>query len=200
MARNLAQQALLREGGLTADDRRRAAEWRRVDDRRHIDDRRAADAQPSAVAADAPTHVRLLQDLAQAIKRNELSLDYQPVLDVQTREIVGQEALLRWNHPVQGAHTTNHHPSSPMNTHAITPAEFIPLAEGSGEITAIGRWALNHALRRGGDLGAAVWRVAGQSVAGTVPPGRSGGNGAGRPGPPPTCRVTDWNWSSPRAC
>ena len=144
LARNLAQQALLREGGLTADDRRRAAEWRRVDDRRHIDDRRAADAQPSAVAADAPTHVRLLRDLAQAIKRNELSLDYQPVLDVQTREIVGQEALLRWNHPVRGA---------------ITPAEFIPLAEGSGEITAIGRWALNHALAEAATW-EQPWRVA----------------------------------------
>jgi EAL domain-containing protein (putative c-di-GMP-specific phosphodiesterase class I) len=165
LARNLAQQALLRDGGLTPDDRRRIEERRRIDERRGADAQRptlvagaqppttaagaqpptmAADAQPPTMAADAPMHVRLLRDLAQAITRRELSLDYQPIHDVRTRAIVGQEALLRWAHPVCGA---------------IAPAEFIPLAEGSGEITAIGRWVLDHALAEAATW-EQPWRVA----------------------------------------
>jgi len=130
LARNLAQQALLREGGLAAGDRRRTGE-------RRIEVSGIADAPPPAVAAGAPGHVRLLQDLALAVTRQELSLDFQPIHDVRTREIVGQEALLRWMHPLRGP---------------IGPAEFIPLAEGSGEIDAIGRWVLDHALAE-----AATW-------------------------------------------
>ena len=63
LARNLAQQALLRDGGLAADDRRR------VEARRRIEVTRGGDAHAPALAADAPTHVRLLQDLALAVTR-----------------------------------------------------------------------------------------------------------------------------------
>jgi EAL domain-containing protein (putative c-di-GMP-specific phosphodiesterase class I) len=119
LARNMAQQALLRHGKSAPTDRQ------------------GADASLPAASADAPPHVRLLQDLALAIAHDELSLHYQPICDARTRVVVGQEALLRWTHPVRGA---------------IEPAEFIPLAEGSGEIAAIGRWALDHALAE-----AAAW-------------------------------------------
>jgi EAL domain-containing protein (putative c-di-GMP-specific phosphodiesterase class I) len=144
LARNLAQQALLREGGLAADDRRRIEERRRLEDRRRLEAWRSIDEQPPVAAAGPATHVRLLQDLGQAIARQELSLDYQPIFDVRTRTIVGQEALLRWAHPVHGA---------------IAPVEFIPLAEGSGEIAAIGRWVLDHALAEAATW-EQPWRVA----------------------------------------
>jgi EAL domain-containing protein (putative c-di-GMP-specific phosphodiesterase class I) len=90
-----------------------------------------------AVVVDEPTHIRLRHDLAGAIQHHELSLNYQPICDVRTRAVVAYEALLRWNHPLLGA---------------IPPAEFIPIAEDSGEIATIGRWALDQALAE-----AAAW-------------------------------------------
>jgi EAL domain-containing protein (putative c-di-GMP-specific phosphodiesterase class I) len=132
LARNLAQQALLRHGESAAGERRRA------------DERRRTDAPPPAAPADEPVHVRLLHDLALAIAHNEFSLYYQPFCEVQTRAVVGQEALIRWNHPVRGA---------------IEPTEFIPLAEGSGEIATIGRWVLDRALAEAATWNQ-PWRVA----------------------------------------
>jgi EAL domain-containing protein (putative c-di-GMP-specific phosphodiesterase class I) len=126
LARNLVQQALLRHGKSAPADPQRT------------------DAPPPGASADEPMHVRLLQDLALAIAHDELSLQYQPICDVRTRVIVGQEALLRWTHPVRGA---------------IAPAEFIPLAEGSGKIAAIGRWVLDHALATAATW-EQPWRVA----------------------------------------
>jgi len=73
----------------------------------------------------------LQQDLRHAIKRGELMLHYQPQAAV-TGEIFGFEALLRWHHPTRGL---------------ITPDEFVPLAEESGQIVEIGRWVLNEAGR-----------------------------------------------------
>lgn len=73
----------------------------------------------------------LQQDLRHAIKRGELMLHYQPQASV-TGEIFGFEALLRWHHPTRGL---------------VTPDEFIPLAEESGQIVEIGRWVLNEAGR-----------------------------------------------------
>ena len=75
---------------------------------------------------------RVLQhDLRAAIERNELSLYYQPQARM-TGEIVGFEALLRWQHPVRGM---------------IPPEIFVPLAEESGLITGIGEWILREACR-----------------------------------------------------
>jgi diguanylate cyclase (GGDEF)-like protein len=68
--------------------------------------------------------------LRKAIELDQLRVFYQPVVDVQTREILGAEALLRWVHPEFGM---------------VPPAEFIPLAEESGLIMEVGEWVLREA-------------------------------------------------------
>jgi len=72
----------------------------------------------------------LQHDLARAIEGGELMLEYQPQLDLQRERVSGVEALLRWDHPQLGA---------------IDPENLIRLAEASGEIVAIGEWALREA-------------------------------------------------------
>ncbi|MBB3677008.1 diguanylate cyclase (GGDEF)-like protein/PAS domain S-box-containing protein [Modestobacter versicolor] len=72
----------------------------------------------------------LRADLAEALRADQLHLVYQPVVDLALHRTVSVEALLRWQHPVYGA---------------VSPVEFIPLAEESSLITEIGRWVLVHA-------------------------------------------------------
>jgi diguanylate cyclase (GGDEF)-like protein/PAS domain S-box-containing protein len=75
-------------------------------------------------------HLELKRELQRALERNEFELLYQPIVDLETEEIVSMEALIRWNHPTRGA---------------ISPASFIPIAEETGAIVAVGRWALEQA-------------------------------------------------------
>lgn len=79
----------------------------------------------------------LANDLREAIAHNELSIAYQVQRAISTNEITGYEALLRWQHPRHGW---------------VSPAEFIPIAEESGEIVRIGEWVLRTACTE-----AAAW-------------------------------------------
>ena len=83
----------------------------------------------------------LERELRSVLNRDELSLAYQPVVDLASGRVVAVEALLRWRNPALGE---------------VSPAVFVPLAEDSGLIVAIGAWALGEACRQ---LGA--WREAG---------------------------------------
>lgn len=71
-------------------------------------------------------------DLRQALHREQISLQYQPLVDLDTGLVIGSEALLRWQHPTQGA---------------IAPVRFLPIAEDTGLILALGLHVLRDACR-----------------------------------------------------
>ncbi|HEY9907165.1 MAG TPA: EAL domain-containing protein, partial [Thermosynechococcaceae cyanobacterium] len=83
----------------------------------------------------------LESDLRRALVRNEFLLYYQPQIDLKTNQILGVEALIRWQHPRLGF---------------VSPAQFIPLAEETGLICAIGDWVLREACHQH-----QAWRSAG---------------------------------------
>jgi diguanylate cyclase (GGDEF)-like protein len=83
--------------------------------------------------AERVEHRRAIElDLRTALEDNKLRLHYQPIISCVTGEIVAVESLLRWSHPVHGE---------------MSPSDFIPIAENSGLLPALGEWVLERAMR-----------------------------------------------------
>jgi diguanylate cyclase (GGDEF)-like protein/PAS domain S-box-containing protein len=84
------------------------------------------------------SRLRLENELRAAVDRGEFELFYQPYVDLDTRMIVGLEALIRWHHPTRGL---------------LLPAEFIEVAEDTGLIVPLGQWIVSQACMQAG-----IWR------------------------------------------
>jgi diguanylate cyclase (GGDEF)-like protein/PAS domain S-box-containing protein len=78
----------------------------------------------------ARRRMRIENELATAIEEQQFEAHYQPIVDLNSRHLVGVEALMRWRHPTRGL---------------VQPGEFIPLAEETGQIVAMTQWILNRA-------------------------------------------------------
>ncbi len=92
----------------------------------------------SRMMVDSRDQAELLRDLRLALARDQFELYFQPKIHAPSAQITGAEALLRWHHPQRGM---------------ISPTVFVPLAERSGLINAIGAWVIDEACRQ-----ARVWR------------------------------------------
>lgn len=86
-----------------------------------------------AMHEEALTQLQIDTDLRQALGQNEFSLHYQPIYNLQSRTIVGFEALVRWKHPKRGM---------------IPPDKFIPIVEENGLIIPLGRWIVYESCRQ----------------------------------------------------
>jgi diguanylate cyclase (GGDEF)-like protein len=96
--------------------------------------------QPRA-EGDLKLHMRLDHAMRQALVSGRFRLNYQPQIDLATGAVVGAEALIRWRDPELGE---------------VSPGQFIPVAEETGFIVAIGDWVLSQAMRQ-----AALWHERG---------------------------------------
>ncbi len=83
--------------------------------------------------ARAARHLEIESHLRKALKRDQMELHYQPVIDLNTGRVSSVEALLRWNHPDWGR---------------VSPVDFIPVAEDSGLIVPIGAWIIEEVAQR----------------------------------------------------
>ncbi len=80
------------------------------------------------------TQLRIEKELRIALQKNQFKLFYQPIVDIETGEVLALEALLRWVHPEKGV---------------IEPETFIDIAEQTGQLTEIGQWAIKNACIQG---------------------------------------------------
>lgn len=93
------------------------------------------------INAQLQERLALENELHGALERNEIVVYYQPIIDLQTKQITAVEALVRWQHPTRGL---------------VSPAKFIPIAEANGLIVEIGEWVLRTAC-----LQNRTWQLAG---------------------------------------
>jgi len=93
-------------------------------------------------------HFEISNSLGSAITNDELSVYYQPIVDLRDGLTVGVEALVRWNHPIRGM---------------ISPGQFVPIAERNGLIAPLGRWVLEQATAQ-----VAAWRRRGHNIYASV--------------------------------
>jgi PAS domain S-box-containing protein len=87
----------------------------------------------TAILKSEQTELQLENDFEAALERREFVLFFQPIVALESNEVVGFEALVRWQHPVLGI---------------VPPGDFIPLAERTGFIVPLGNWILREACRR----------------------------------------------------
>ncbi len=98
----------------------------------------------SAMQTAAQDRLVIQMDLAEALEREQLFLLYRPTFDLQSENMIGLEALVRWRHPTRGV---------------LAAEDFVPIAEESGLIVPIGRWVLHEACRD-----AALWHARGRHL------------------------------------
>lgn len=78
-------------------------------------------------------HNNIIEELAKGIRQNELTLHYQPKMNMQTGQLIGVEALVRWQHPTRGL---------------LTPNQFLPFIEQHSLSIELGYWVIEHALKQ----------------------------------------------------
>ncbi|MFV8752357.1 putative bifunctional diguanylate cyclase/phosphodiesterase [Nannocystaceae bacterium ST9] len=87
----------------------------------------------TSMRIESRTLLALEMAMRKALDREQFELHYQPIVRLADRQVLGFEALMRWNHPERGS---------------VSPSEFIPIAEDTGLIIPLGRWAIREAVRR----------------------------------------------------
>ncbi len=121
--------AIAPDDGITADELMRHADIALYQAKNEGRDRAVVFTPEMADEVERRRSIEL--DLRAALESNTLRLNYQPIISCLTGGIVGVEALLRWRHPVHGD---------------VSPATFIPIAESSGFLPALGEWVLDRAM------------------------------------------------------
>jgi diguanylate cyclase (GGDEF)-like protein len=122
--------AVAPDNGVTADELMRHADIALYEAKNQGRNRAVSFSAEMALRVE---HRRAIEvELRNALEAKQLRLHYQPIISCRTGAIVGVEALLRWSHPVHGE---------------MSPAEFIPIAENSGLLPALGEWVLDQAMK-----------------------------------------------------